>query len=363
MDSENRVTFSREDDDTVAAGSVRTFTFADGSKTRMQWTGWPATISNYKNGAGQDIQNYTFDSKRRVLTSTDAEGNIASFTYNSVFFNNYRTVALNGVIQTWKTYTVEGNLATQKYADGSLLVQTWTTSGKLTKAELFATEDVINESPKVGAIPSRREEWLFDAKGRLLSHQDKGGKIVRYAYDDTQFGDLISITNPDDDLDDTNNPVVRFTYYASGLKSSVIDPEGRVVLYEYNIMGKLISTIFGDSTEENLTYGTSNLTDLSDYAGTAGLPISRTDRNGNITKLTYDKSDRVIKQEVFSPTGVTPISTTERIYDTQTTNLLSIIQDGDRIDYEYLNGEKISEKTYPNKTEVYTKYFFFSPVF
>jgi YD repeat-containing protein len=139
----------------------------------------------------------------------------------------------------------------------------------------------------------------FSSGGFLTSQADQNGNTISFAYG--AGNTLASIT-------DTQGRVTTFTY-TTNLLTSVTDPAGRVYRYGYDTNNRVATTTDPAGKVTQFSYNTPTsrcpVTDMG--CGRVGSNINQiVDPNGNITKLAYDSSGRVLSiTYVTNPTAGT----------------------------------------------------------
>ena len=182
---------------------------------------------------GPTTESWTYTALNRVADYVDKNGNV-----------------------THHDYDVRGNLIRRTYADASY------------------------------------EEWTRHASGRVTAYRNRNGQSTTYQYDTR--GNVTEIVLPAQPSE--ANPVVAYQYDVNGLVQSKTDPVGRVTTYQYDALGRRTRTDYADGTFDTLAYGTMNLPSSTDPVGTAGLIVSRTDRDGHTTTYEFGVNDRLVRE-------------------------------------------------------------------
>jgi len=190
-----------------------------------------------------------FDEDYKLLSETDALGNIKSYEYNEDGRPTSMTDGNSNV--TLMTYNTFGDVTSMKTPDGSTETRTYDERRNLLKV--------------VDAL-GQEKSYIYDAQNNLISFTDELGNTTVYTYNaDNQ---LLSETTPEGRL-------TAYTY-VNGLLSSVTNPAGNTRSITYDMDGRVIS----ESDFEN-NFTTYELDGL-------GRKLSETDPLGNRQSWTYD---------------------------------------------------------------------------
>lgn len=248
----------------------------------------------------------TYDAFDRVLSKTDALGNVTTYAYDkqarSVSITTPENITIvtqrNRSGQTVSVTDGSGNVTTYSYDKNGNLVSTvsalTTTSSRYDEAgRLIETTDANGNKVAIS----------YDAANRVLTRTvDAAGLnlITRYAYD--AKGQQISVTDP-------NGTVTQFTYDLKGqLLRQVVDASGLDLstLYSYDGRGKTLSVTSSGGTQTKYSYDKLgrrileqldpnglNLTKSYAYDKNGNV-ISSTDANGYQTRYVYDADDQLI---------------------------------------------------------------------
>jgi YD repeat-containing protein len=186
-----------------------------------------------RNNLNGSTESWSYGSTNRVVEHVDPNGNTTLFQYDG-----------------------NGNLLRKTYADGSY------------------------------------EEWTRHASGRVTSYRDREAHLTTYQYD--ARGNVSAIVLPAAPAQ--ASPVIAFTYDVNGRVLTRVDPVGRVTTYQYDALGRRQLTQHPDGSSEGVTYGSMNPGSTIDPVATAGLVVSRTDRNGHVTNFEFGANDRLVRE-------------------------------------------------------------------
>ncbi|MGH1540586.1 MAG: Ig-like domain-containing protein [Arenicella sp.] len=302
--------------ETDAEGHVMSFTYDDNNNVLSE------TRTRLVNGLPvNETTNYEYDSRDRVIKTTDALGNESTMEYDAAGHEVASVDALGRrtqmsydaygrlLITTYpdgstsrKTYDPEGNLKTDTDRLGRVTSYDYDALGRLittTFADNSSTQTEYDAAGRVSAnIDARgnRTQYVYDAAGRRTQVTDALGNIMQYAYD--ADGNMTAMT-------DANGNTTSYVYNAldqktqttfasastmlDGLdalsrKTSMTDQAGVVTNYEYDKLGRLIKVIDALNQETTYTYDS------------AGNKLTQTDAEGRTTTWEYDALGRVTKR-------------------------------------------------------------------
>lgn len=225
----------------------------------------------------------TYDANNNLLTETDPQGNVKTYTYDSR--GNQLTRTEGGRTTTY-TYNTCNQVLTEKDPANNVTTNTYDSTGCL----LRFVKDTLNN----------QTEYRYNAAGQVTDMIDAVGNPWRWQYDGAGF--LQSMTDP-------SNKTATFHSNAAGELEYQIDRNGRridfaydnahrpvreswdtsparVTDYGYNAAGQLTSASDPDSTV-GLTYTNNGLVRTTSSSGSGGPSITVT--------YDYDLNDNVIR--------------------------------------------------------------------
>jgi len=195
------------------------------------------------------------------------------------------------------TYHVEtGRIASFTDAEGRTATRTYTPQDQ-TFTNPDSEEQVtftFHNLSRVDYPDGTVETFTHDARGNMLTHTDRGGKIWNYTYNDR--GQILTAENP-------VGGVVTYTYNADATLATRTDSDTGIVSYGYDAYKRVNRADNPDGTFSLLEYDLNDrVTVLTDENGHAtafaydanGNLIKITDPDGEETLLTYDLMDRLI---------------------------------------------------------------------
>ncbi len=266
------------------------------------------------------VTRYRYDPIGNLLSRTDPRGQVKSFAYTG-----------DGSLASAQEPT--GDAARYEYDPAGRLVTIRHPSGGVTRL----TYDAMGNATAVVDPLGNQWRHTYDAAGRLVSTTDAAGRVTRYFYDG--YGRLTEKRLPDgkrvayqyDNLgkllsaDDGVFPVrrsydpagrlvrveypaikkaVSYEYDAFGLRTKLIDPEGRAIGYEYAPDKRLAAVVLPDGKRISFAY------DGKDRLQSIGYPNRVTgrwvyDAAGQVTQIMYqDQSGKSVGGWTYRYDGV-----------------------------------------------------------
>lgn len=212
-----------------------------------------------------------------------------------------------------------GNSVTLQYDDSGALISVAGAGGKGLR---FTSE---NGRIKTITDPAGRTvEYVYDASGNLLQVKSIGGGITKYEYNSKGLRSITDengrkfIVNEYDEYGrvilqyDENGSMIEYYYDDANMENTyTVVSTGKSLKYKYNEKLYIIKKTFDDGTYEEYTY--------DQY----GNRDSIRDRNGNISRYTFDARGNLITITSPSPYNYT----TNYTYD-ENDNLTSITTGG-----------------------------------
>ncbi|GAA5127384.1 peptidase C39 [Luteolibacter yonseiensis] len=269
-------------------------------------------------GGGQSVSD-GHDSSGRAASVTGADGQVTKYTYNTMGNVTIRqegedgdlnkiiyttTYAANGIDPTSETRTVGGVVITlsQITYNSSRDVQSQTNSFGVTTAFTRNSKgQLLTEThPLVGLT-----ERIYDTNGRL------------YQVKNTAPGQTVA--------------KVKATcgYDGVGRVVSEMDEEGHLLNYEYDLLNRLVKTIYPDTTYTQSNYSCCTLT-------------SQRARDGSVTQYTYDALKRLVNE--IKPGG----ESITRHYDQEDNMTVLNFGRGEGVSWSYDAANRVTAKFYPD---------------
>jgi RHS repeat-associated protein len=179
---------------------------------------------------------------------------------------------------TQRSFNAQGNLLSETDPVGRQTILTYAQNGQdlLSIAQKTASGPVkigqygsyINHKPQTYTDASG-QVWksAYNAYGQLTQSTDPTGKTIKYTYDAS--GNLLTLT------DQNGKVALTYTYDGYDRVATRTDSEGWKVSYAYDAFDRLIKETYPDGTSRQYVYSKLDLAQV-------------TDRQGRITKFTYD---------------------------------------------------------------------------
>lgn len=255
--------------------------------------------------AGNRATRNEYDENGRLTAVTDAEGRRLEFSHDPegrrefvrdrrggqwVFeysLDGYVTAVIDPQGNTWRyTYDARGNCLSVLDPEGGL--RTWTYD---------ASDNKLSETNPEG----QTARWTYDERNHVLSYTDFRGGTETRTYS-VYAGDLLSVTDREGHTTSTTytnfgSPLTEtdalgntttYTYDLNKRRTSRTDALGRTVSYTYDANGQLIA-------ERQTWSGPAGPVEIvRPYTfSPSGLPESRGDWLGNLTRYEYDPAGRL----------------------------------------------------------------------
>ncbi|MEX2214855.1 MAG: putative Ig domain-containing protein [Phycisphaeraceae bacterium] len=329
------------------------------------------------NPAGEIETAFTYDGNGNILSQTDADGNTTQYTYNSrgnlisaanalgetaiaeydanqnIVHRTMTRTRADGSVETLHTrYQYDGNGEIIGITDMSGIETAFEMSplrqvtavnlgGRVTSYELDEEQNLTAKIFPDGT----REEWTFDAEGKVVSHTNRDGHTTHREYD--AVDNLIRIIHPDGSfiartydavgrmLTETDERGHVTTYAYEPRRQIMTDPLGNVTIHEFNGSGPAVEQgSTGDVIRVIDALGRVTQYDVQDDTNQHGLGtvttivhadgsttthtlnsldqiVAQTDPLGNLTQYTYDALDQ-LTAVTNAANGVTSYTYDER---------------------------------------------------
>jgi RHS repeat-associated protein len=269
-------------------------------------------------------QAFTYDDSGFVLSKTDYDGNLTTYTHDARGNQTSRIEAAGTALaRTTKTMWLPNfNLPSSITEPGRITGFTYDVSGNLRQKTITA-----------GAL-TRSWGYTYNTAGQVLTATDPLGHTTAYTYDGA--GNLATIT-------DALGHITSFTSYdPNGRPLRITDPNGLVTILMYNFRGQVTSrnaggeiTIYAYDPAGQLFKVTRPDGSYFTYAYDAAHRLTGiADSAGDRIALTYDRASNVIARQVFDPAG-NLVRTRSYAYDAVNRLAKAIGAQGQTTDYAY----------------------------
>jgi YD repeat-containing protein len=279
----------------------------------------------------------TYDADNRLLSLTDAVGNVTRYQYDA--FGN-------------RTSTTDGNGHTTQYTYDVLnrLVQTVTPEGGTTRYTYDHLGNQIARDQLQSGTPSNgvwaHTAYQYDANGHLTSQTDPLGVVTQYTYD--AMGNQLTQTLAEGTSDARTT---RMEYDLDNRKTADVDALGNRTTYAYDSMGNRIKVI--DASGHVAHY----------YYDGANQVREVVDPQGVVNTFTYDAAGNRIQTHVYmtpvsgaindhvapTPTANSQDRITTQQYDRANRLISETAPDGSQMRYTYdAAGNKLTETQFAN---------------
>lgn len=321
---------------TYPDGTSETYSYA-GTADGLPFESW--YVRSILDRGGHTQVSNQFDTKMRVTQQTFADGGVMSFAYET-----------SGDLVTATTVTDQAGNAQRTVFDGASGYPSSETKGMGT--DLAATVYYVRDSagrPVSEKDPLGREAtYRYDESGNIISltRSSPDGLTASWRYTYVDSGHMTSMTNP-------LGQVVHFEY-KDGCQSAITDPSGAVTKIECDTNGRMRS--FTDPTGKvtRFDYVGGDLIAMTNPAGekttyvydVIGRRVAAAFPNGDVVRASYDVNDRVI--EITDGLG----SATHRNFDGLGNESAVTLPNGSEITFSYDSaGRRIQAVDSYGKTE------------
>ncbi|MDR1954087.1 MAG: DNRLRE domain-containing protein [Clostridiales Family XIII bacterium] len=300
------------------AGNLTGFTDAMGNTVRYEYDASGLMTASYDQNGNRTVKN-VYDGSGRVTEQYDAKDAKITFSYTE---NGTTTTDANGNVTK---YTYDSNLRTTKieYPDGEVIEKAYGPNNTLLREDdiTYTYDAKGNRLTETRVADGRTKHYEYDAKCLPIRITDFDGQVTLLEYSGS--GDLIKTTRADGKYEtyeyDAYHRLTAYTdvgggrtvyTYAGAAVASVTNPNGETTSYGYDAMNRLVSVkdplggisriIYDKNGKATGRQGENgNLTSyVLDKAGNA---LTTTDPRGYKTSAVLDKTYNVVK--VTDPKG------------------------------------------------------------
>jgi len=179
---------------------------------------------------------FTYDANGFIVSKTDYDGNVTTFTHDARGNETSRTEAAGTSLA--RSFAITWNPSFH------LPTQITEPTGRTTTFAYDAHGNLLTRTVTAGS-QTRSWAYTYNTQGQVLTATDPRGDVTRYSYDTR--GDIATVT-------DALGHVTRFTSYdGAGRLLSVTDPNGLVTTMTYDARGRGTSRTVG-TEKTTLTY-------------------------------------------------------------------------------------------------------------
>ena len=282
----------------------------------------------------------TYDGFNRVLTETNFEGTVTSYTYDAMGNRTLTTTAV-GTTDVRKfnvRYDIQGRVTAELSAEGAAKLTTGQTQAQIdaiwAQYATTYTYDAAGRRTSSTNANGYRTLYFYDADSRLTHTVNALGEVTEQQYNaqglltaSVRYATRIALsglTGPNaggvvnaaltSAIDAIRNPAqdskTTYTYTAAGLVSSSVDATGNQTTFAYDAFGEEVSrtsaqgdgsTVVRESTYDHRGLATQSVLDpsglrlaTSTVYDAFGRAIRSIDRNGNVSEVSYDRLGRVV---------------------------------------------------------------------
>ncbi len=265
-------------------GSATVQTDSEGNKTNLSYvTGGKPGVTVMTDPLGHSTTfNYGDPTLQNLTSVVDAAGNTTADAYDSLERPISFTDRLGN--KTSVTYDpASGYLASSTDAQGNTTTFTY-------QAQIEGSFTYYNLA-KIGYADGTSESFTYDGSGNALTATDRAGKTTTYTYN--PLGQVLTAANP-------AGGVTTLVYNADATLATAKDPAGNLTTYFYDTLKRLVKSQFADNTVRSLTLdATDKILSVTDERNKATLLAydvnnnlqSVTDALSRVATVSYDTDD------------------------------------------------------------------------
>ena len=253
-------------------GRVLTATDPNGVLNTFSYDSFENLISQVADAGGSGHLNATtgfgYDNLGNVVSRTDPNGNTAAMSYDADrrLVTTTAPAPFNGsaaLVQTTNAYDADGHLLSVTRANGA--------SNAVTSLSYTATGQVQSVTDPNGNVTTN----AYDADDRLASVTDPLYRITNYGYD--AMSRRISVGNPAIQA----GPLLQQSYTPDGLIASLTDANNNTTTFSPDGLDRLATTTYPGGSTETLSYDAD------------GNVLTRKTRKGDTITFSYDTLNRL----------------------------------------------------------------------
>jgi len=328
--------------------------------------GYPQTVTLYVSQPGGGTASVSaetqYDSLGNLVSATDPNGNVTRYEYDllgrpiKVFFPDGASESV--------AYDAQGHVAVRTDGNGRRTTYQYDSLGRALKVvdplgnETTLAYDDANDRASVTKPGGISATYEYDQIGRLKRVIDGLGQATVYTYDATM--NKVTVTDPlgrwETGVYDYRNLLTAYAnaagltaiaYDELGRKTSVTDPNSKVMAYSYDDLGRLLSVT--DPMGEVIAYEydqSDNLTRMTTRVrDSGGQYVNR------VTTYVYDELNRRTAVVLPDLEGAGPASSSFT-YDPSGNQATRTDGKGQTTNYDYDSRNRLTQVQYPSGAEV-----------
>lgn len=280
-----------------AAGDLVSHIDALGNETRYTYNPLHDLL-RIDDPLGRPIVRNRYDDQGRLLSSTEPDGRVTTFSYGPDGRRQTVTDSEGGRLVT--VADSAGNITEIEDALGGQVFQTFDAAGnRLSRTDENGNTTVWTWDARGNRLSETNPEgetwtWTYDANNNVTSETDPQGRTTTYAYNAT--GLATRRTNALDEIDYT------LTYDAHGNITSRTDAQGHAEVFTYNAHGDMLTRTDARGHRASYQYDANGrMTGMTDRTGqvhqygydAAGRLLTETDPLGRTTSYAYDAAGQL----------------------------------------------------------------------
>lgn len=277
--------------------------------------------------ARDNMTNFTYDQRGKVLTETDPLGKTYSYSYDSRGNLTARTDA-NGAVTDY-AYDSLNRLTGVSYPGGASASYGYNSKDLVTSAAndditYTITYDANGRMTSVLDSNGRTIEYTYDTRGNRTGMTTPDGRVIQYAYD--QRNRLTHITS-------SAGPAFAFVYDDVGRRTSLAYSNGVTAAYTYDNRGSLTGLVHENSSSVSIDSFSYTLDNVGNRLSRADMEYQYDYAYNSVYRLTQSQPAQLVQNPVFQQ------STEDFTYDPVGNRLTG---PGQAESYEYNAGNQLT---------------------